>query len=49
MQDCPASSQSGAGMKKTNGAGTSPVPDKADAVQHFFYSGTGVKSWMPEY
>jgi hypothetical protein len=27
MPDCPASSQSGTEMKKTNGAGTSPVPD----------------------
>ncbi len=27
MQDCQASSQSGTGMKKTNNAGTGPVPD----------------------
>jgi hypothetical protein len=27
MPDCPASSQSGMGMKKTNDAGTGPVPD----------------------
>jgi hypothetical protein len=27
MPDCPASGQSGTGMKKTNDAGTSPVPD----------------------
>jgi hypothetical protein len=27
MPDCPVSSQSGTGMKKTNGAGIDPVPD----------------------
>ncbi len=27
MPDCPASSQSGTGMKKTNGGGNGPVPD----------------------
>jgi hypothetical protein len=27
MPDCPASSQSGTGLKKTNDAGTVPVPE----------------------
>jgi hypothetical protein len=27
MPDCPASSQSGTGMRKTNDAGTDPVPE----------------------
>jgi hypothetical protein len=27
MPDCPASEQSGTGLKKTNDAGTCPVPD----------------------
>ncbi len=36
MPDCPASDQSGTGMKKSNDAGTYPVLDKADAFQHFF-------------
>jgi hypothetical protein len=36
MPDCPASDQSGTGMKKTNDAGTGPVPDQAKAVRHFF-------------
>jgi hypothetical protein len=36
MPDCPASSQSGAGMKKTNDARTSL--DYAAAVRHFFCS-----------
>jgi hypothetical protein len=35
MPDCPASDQSGTGMKKTNDAGTGPVPDQANAVRHF--------------
>jgi hypothetical protein len=33
--DCPASDQSGTGIKKTNDAGTVPVSDQAKAVQHF--------------
>jgi hypothetical protein len=37
------------GMKKTNDAGIDLVLDYADAVRHFFDSGTGLKSWMPEY
>ncbi len=36
MPDCPASDQSGTGMKKNNDAGTDPVPDQAGAVRHFF-------------
>ncbi len=36
MPDCPASDQSGTGIKKTNDAGTNPVPVKADAVRYFF-------------
>jgi hypothetical protein len=36
MPDCPASDQSGTGMKKNNNAGTDPVPDQAGAVRHFF-------------
>ncbi len=36
IPDCPASDQSGRGMKKSNDAGTYPVPDKADVFQHFF-------------
>jgi hypothetical protein len=36
MPDCPASVQSGTGLKKTNDAGTGPVPDQADTVRHFF-------------
>jgi hypothetical protein len=36
MPDYPASYQSGTGMKKTNDAGTDPVPDQAGAVRHFF-------------
>jgi hypothetical protein len=27
MLDCPASSQPGTGLRKTNGAGTDPVPE----------------------
>jgi hypothetical protein len=27
MPDCPASSQSGAGLRKTNDAGTDPIPE----------------------
>ncbi len=34
IPDCPASDQSGTGMKKSNNAGTYPVLDKADAFQH---------------
>jgi hypothetical protein len=34
MPDCPASDQSGTGMKKTNNAGNGPVPDEAKAVRH---------------
>ncbi len=29
MPDCPASDQSGTGIKKTNDAGTVPVPDQS--------------------
>ncbi len=36
MSNCPASDQSGTGLKKTNDAGTGPVPDQAKAVRHFF-------------
>ncbi len=36
MPDCPASDQSGTGIKKTNDAGTGPVPDQTKAVRHFF-------------
>ncbi len=36
MPNCPASDQSGTGLKKTNNAGTGPVPDQAKAVRHFF-------------
>jgi hypothetical protein len=36
MPDCPASNQSGTGMKKTNDAGTDPVPDQDDAVSSIF-------------
>jgi hypothetical protein len=36
MPDCPASSQSGTGLKKTNDAGTGLVPDLADTVWQFF-------------
>jgi hypothetical protein len=36
MPDCPASDQSGNGMKKTNDAGIGPVSDQAKAVRHFF-------------
>ncbi len=43
MPDCPASDQSGTGMTKTNGAGTDQVPDQADSVRHFFWSGKGLK------
>jgi hypothetical protein len=35
MPDCPASSQSGTGLKKANDAGTGPVPDYAHTVRHF--------------
>ncbi len=36
MPDCPASDQSGTGLKKTNDAGTGPILDQAKAVQHIF-------------
>jgi hypothetical protein len=36
MSDCPASDQSGTGMKITNDAGAGPVPDQAKAFRHFF-------------
>jgi hypothetical protein len=36
MPDCPASDQSGTGIKKTNDAGTGPVLDQTKAVQQFF-------------
>jgi hypothetical protein len=36
MPDCPASNQSGIGMKKTNDAGTDLVTDQVGAVRHFF-------------
>jgi hypothetical protein len=48
MPNCLASDQSGTGLKKTNDAGTGPVPDQAKAVQHFFLSGTGLELLMPE-
>jgi hypothetical protein len=35
MPDFPASDQPRTGMIKTNSTGTDPVPDQADAVQHF--------------
>jgi hypothetical protein len=35
MPDCPASDQCGTGKKKTNHAGTGPVPDQTKAVWHF--------------
>jgi hypothetical protein len=38
MPNCPASDQSGTGLKKTNDAGTGPVPDQAKAVRLFFGS-----------
>jgi hypothetical protein len=38
IPDCPASAQSGTGIKKTNDAGTVPVPDQARGVRHFFCS-----------
>jgi hypothetical protein len=34
MPDCPASDQFGTGLKKTNDAGKSQVPDQAKAVRH---------------
>jgi hypothetical protein len=36
MPECPASDQSGTGIKKTNDAGTGPVPHQTKAVRHFF-------------
>ncbi len=36
MPDCSVSGQSGTRLKKTSDAETSPVPDKADAIRHFF-------------
>jgi hypothetical protein len=36
MPDRLASSQSGTGLKKTNDAGTGPVPNYAHTVRHFF-------------
>ncbi len=36
MLDCPASYQSGTGIKKTNDAGTGPEPDQTKAIRHFF-------------
>ncbi len=36
MPDCPASGQSGTGLKKTNDAETGPETDLADAVWLFF-------------
>jgi hypothetical protein len=35
-------------IEKINNAGTGPVPDQAEAVQHFFWSGTGLELLMPE-
>jgi hypothetical protein len=35
MPDCPASDQSSTGIKKTNDAGTGPVPNQIKAVRHF--------------
>jgi hypothetical protein len=34
--------------RKTNDAGTDLVSNQADAVRHFFWSGTGLKLWMLE-
>jgi hypothetical protein len=36
MLDCPASNKSGSRMKKSNDAGTGPVPDQDNEVWHFF-------------
>jgi hypothetical protein len=36
MPDCPASDQSGTGMKKTNDVEIGPVSNQADVVRHFF-------------
>jgi hypothetical protein len=36
MPDCPASDQSGTGIKKTNDARTVLAPDQAKVVRHFF-------------
>jgi hypothetical protein len=36
MPDCPASCQSGTGLKITNDAVNCPVPEENDAVRHFF-------------
>ncbi len=36
MPECPASDQSGTGIKKTNDAGIGLVPDQTKAVRHFF-------------
>ncbi len=36
MPNCPASDQSGTGLKITNDAGSGPVSDQAKAVQHVF-------------
>jgi hypothetical protein len=35
MLDCPASGQTGTGLKKINDAGTGLVPEYADIVRHF--------------
>jgi hypothetical protein len=35
MPDCPASSQSGTRLRKTNDAGTDLVPELNDAARHF--------------
>jgi hypothetical protein len=36
MPDCPASEQSGTGLKKNNDARTGPVPDLTHTARHFF-------------
>jgi hypothetical protein len=39
MPDCPAYGQSGTGLKKTNDAGTGPVPDYCKLTQYgIFFS-----------
>jgi hypothetical protein len=45
MPNCPASDQSGTGLKKTNDAGTGPVLDQAKTVWHFFGPVPGWNYW----
>ncbi len=51
MPNCPASNQSSTEMKKTNDAGTGPVPDQAYAFWHFFvwYRTESTDARMPIY